>query len=167
MVLLRLIRWLHWFFNWVVDVNPPEKITNLRFRIIGKNMLNARIKLTWNPSPSLDVSSQMLSISFGDEVRDIIQNLPPSLDEFIFTAEEFDNVEVRLTAVDFMDQFSEAAVLSFNLGDLASPLPPSALGWQIVDIFASEDDEDEEELPPPPFPKDEDIDEEVNKVSDK
>lgn len=93
-------------------------------------MLEARVKLTWVPSVSSDVVSQVLSVAVdGDEV---VYDLPPSANSFEVWVAEKASVEVMLYANDGTHS-SDAARLGFVVPDLAAPLPPAELGFEIVE----------------------------------
>ena len=98
-------------------------------------MLKANVRLDWTPSSSSDVVSQKLTtIVDGTETLNTLDRLAAT---FIFKVPENGQVGVSLVANDGTFD-SDAATLSFNIGDLGVPLAPTGLGFTIVDVVDEE-----------------------------
>lgn len=109
--------------------------------------MRAKVKLFWELSPSDDVVSQELEVHVRGEDDSVHQDLVETLENFVtsyeFVAHEKDSVNVSLKANDGTS-LSEAAVLEFNIGDLTSPLAPTGLGYEIVELLPDEEPVDPE-----------------------
>jgi len=124
-----------WFYyphyGWGWWYCPPETPTQLNWRF---NMATATVEVFWNKSVSSDVVSQVLSVKVGD--ADVVENtLMAETELFVVDVPEKTNVSVTLKAFDGTN-YSDAAALDFNVGDLVAPLAPTGLDFRITGVNA-------------------------------
>lgn len=97
-------------------------------------MATATVEVFWNKSVSSDVVSQVLSVKVGD--ADVVENtLMAETELFVVDVPEKTNVSVTLKAFDGTN-YSDAAALDFNVGDLVAPLAPTGLDFRITGVNA-------------------------------
>jgi hypothetical protein len=95
--------------------------------------MQARVRLYWETSASPDVDKQILTFDLNGGLPTKVE-LGPTVTEYLVVVPEKADVNVELVANDGYHN-SSPATLTFNVGDLLEPLPPTGLGWEIVELI--------------------------------
>ena len=121
------------FLGWVLyGPSKPQKLRLVIWR--NKDMSTALVKFTWVKSASSDVVKQHLTVNVvGADAPVVSVDLDPAIEEFgPVELQEKSQVVVTLVANDGVYD-SSPCTLTFTLGDLMAPEPPTNLEYSIVD----------------------------------
>ena len=101
-------------------------------------MADATVRFTWTKSASTDVVKQNFSVSCqpadGSPAHEQAFELGPTVELLEVTVHENETCTATLTAEDAAGNVSAPATVTFNVGDLTQPLPPTNLAFEIVDV---------------------------------